>query len=458
MPDLYQIPLDMPRGDPEYLRWEKLNFILRQLFEVVSNIDGRLHPISYKNDLEMGGNQISAGPSQQTLANTDYVTKSYLQTTEFGRMVVGLLVATGKTPLPVTGSAGSGGGGGGTSDHALLTNLAYAASLHTGFVPATRTITTTAPLSGGGDLSANRTIAISQAGVLTDGYLSLADWNIFNAKQGALSFGNLTELTSTVLTIAGGTGAVIGAGATITVKQASGAQSGYLSSGDWTAFNAKQNALSLGNLTESTSAVLTITGGTGATVGNVTIQVALASAASPGYLSAANWSTFNGKVGGSGTTGNIPKFTAASTIGDSIIKESAAKIGVGTTGAPAYKLEVEGQIKATLGSILPAVKVLVDAATIATDASLANHFRVTVGGDRTLGNPSNAVDGQRIIWEITQDATGNRLLTLDSKFSIPSNMPDVILSLGAGKTDMIGVVYNATLDRFIITGFMKEYA
>ena len=37
------------------------------------------------------------------------------------------------------------------------------------------------------------------------------------------------------------------------------------------------------------------------------------------------------KIGGSGTTGVLPKFTAARTIGDSVVTESASKIGVGTS-------------------------------------------------------------------------------------------------------------------------------
>ena len=51
------------------------------------------------------------------------------------------------------------------------------------YVPTTRTITTNAPLSGGGDLSANRTLSISQSTTSTDGYLSSTDWNTFNNKQ-----------------------------------------------------------------------------------------------------------------------------------------------------------------------------------------------------------------------------------------------------------------------------------
>lgn len=58
-----------------------------------------------------------------------------------------------------------------------------------------------------------------------------------------LPTGNLTESTSAVLTISGGGSSVIGAGTTIQVAQASGSVSGYLSSTDWTTFNNKQAAI-----------------------------------------------------------------------------------------------------------------------------------------------------------------------------------------------------------------------
>ena len=50
------------------------------------------------------------------------------------------------------------------------------------FARATRTISTTSPLSGGGDLSADRTLTISQSNTTTNGYLSSTDWNTFNNK------------------------------------------------------------------------------------------------------------------------------------------------------------------------------------------------------------------------------------------------------------------------------------
>lgn len=53
-----------------------------------------------------------------------------------------------------------------------------------GYTPVnqTTTISTTAPLTGGGDLSANRTLGITQATTSTNGYLSSTDWNTFNGK------------------------------------------------------------------------------------------------------------------------------------------------------------------------------------------------------------------------------------------------------------------------------------
>ncbi len=57
-----------------------------------------------------------------------------------------------------------------------------------------------------------------------------------------LTKGNLTESISSVLTITGGTSAIIGAGLVIEVKQANTSTSGYLSYTNWNTFNNKQPA------------------------------------------------------------------------------------------------------------------------------------------------------------------------------------------------------------------------
>jgi hypothetical protein len=114
-----------------------------------------------------------------------------------------------------------------------------------------RITSATAPLA----ISSN-VISITQSGASSDGYLSSTDWNTFNNKQSTITTGNLTEATSSVLTITGGTGAVLGSGTSIEVKQASGSQDGFLDSADWTTFNGKQNALSGTGIVKSTGGTI----------------------------------------------------------------------------------------------------------------------------------------------------------------------------------------------------------
>jgi hypothetical protein len=104
---------------------------------------------------------------------------------------------------------------------------------------------------------------------------------------------------------------------------------------------------------------------------------------------------------------------------------------------------------------------LTDAATIATDASLGNHFRVTLGGNRTLGAPTNPVDGQKAIWEVIQDATGSRTLTLttgsNGAFAYGTDITGITLTTTASKRDFIGAVYNSTAQRWYVIAYMKGY-
>jgi len=63
----------------------------------------------------------------------------------------------------------------GTNTHGQIDSHIGAANPHSGSTPTTRTLSTTAPLTGGGDLSANRTLAISAATTGAAGSMSAAD-------------------------------------------------------------------------------------------------------------------------------------------------------------------------------------------------------------------------------------------------------------------------------------------
>lgn len=89
---------------------------------------------------------------------------------------------------------------------------------------------------------------------------------------------------------------------------------------------------------------------------------------------------------------------------------------------------------------------LTDAATIDTDASLGNNFRVTLGGNRVLANPTNLRDGACLNWRIKQDGAGTRTLTYGSKFKWPGGAAPT-LSTAAGAVDIIAGIYVASDDR-----------
>lgn len=91
------------------------------------------------------------------------------------------------------------------------------------------------------------------------------------------------------------------------------------------------------------------------------------------------------------------------------------------------------------------VRVLTDAPSIALDASLGDNWRVTLGGDRTLANPTNLVDGQVFNIRIKQDGTGGRTLAYGNKFKFPGGVAPV-LSTAIDATDFMSCQYDATDD------------
>jgi hypothetical protein len=160
------------------------------------------------------------------------------------------------------------------------------------------------------------TIQVANSG--QNGYLTSTDWNTFNNKQSTITTGNLTEAVSSVLTISGGTGAVIGSGTTIQIQQSSATVNGYLSSTDWTTFNSKQTQINGTGFVKATgttisydnstyylasnpSSYITLASLSGTTPisynsGTGAISIALANTSTSGYLSSTDWNTFNSKA------------------------------------------------------------------------------------------------------------------------------------------------------------------
>jgi hypothetical protein len=110
------------------------------------------------------------------------------------------------------------------------------------------------------------------------------------------------------------------------------------------------------------------------------------------------------------------------------------------------------------GALAPAVVALTDAATIAVDASLGNDFRVTLGGNRTMGTPANPANGEQIIFQVTQGSGGPFTLTWASGYEFSTALPQPTLSTTAGQTDLLGFVYNASTGTWLLAAYLNGFS
>jgi hypothetical protein len=89
------------------------------------------------------------------------------------------------------------------------------------------------------------------------------------------------------------------------------------------------------------------------------------------------------------------------------------------------------------------VTTLTDAATVAVDFADSNNFTVTLGGNRTLGNPTNQVAGQSGSLFVVQDGTGSRTLAYSSDWEFAGGTAPT-LSTAASAVDRIDYIVRAS--------------
>lgn len=129
---------------------------------------------------------------------------------------------------------------------------------------------------------------------------------------------------------------------------------------------------------------------------------------------------------------------------------TAAQVGAAPTASPSFTGTVT-----VGGRQVNTPVVLTPGATPTANAALGNTFRLTANQNFTLANPTGLVDGQMLMFEITQDATGGRVWTLDTLFHFGTDITSAVLSTAPGVTDYLGVKYrNAKLD---VIAFVKGY-
>lgn len=96
---------------------------------------------------------------------------------------------------------------------------------------------------------------------------------------------------------------------------------------------------------------------------------------------------------------------------------------------------------------------LTDAATIAVDMSTFLNAAVTLGGNRTLGTPSNAKQGQTGWIRLVQDATGSRTLAFGANWKFSSGTAPT-LTTTAGANDLL--YYQVITPTFVYATLVKD--
>ena len=167
---------------------------------------------------------------------------------------------------------------------------------------------------------------------------------------------------------------------------------------------------------------------------------------------------------------------ATNTKGQGFGTAASADIGTGTTDVPDVSIAdaryvrssvtanttVRGDFVVEAGSLKVATSArafnvpttLTDATSIAVDFALGNNFVVTLGGNRTLAAPTNAVAGQSGQIHIIQDSTGSRTLAYNSAYQFVSGTAPT-LSTGASDVDIL--VYSTRSSTTIDAALLKNF-
>lgn len=107
------------------------------------------------------------------------------------------------------------------------------------------------------------------------------------------------------------------------------------------------------------------------------------------------------------------------------------------------------------GAQIGSISTLTDGATITPNFALNNSFTVTLGGNRTLANPTNLVAGQSGVIIINQDGTGGRTLAYGTYYDFSGGTAPT-LTTTASAVDMIAYfVVSTTKINCVFTGDLK---
>ena len=156
--------------------------------------------------------------------------------------------------------------------------------------------------------------------------------------------------------------------------------------------------------------------------------------------------TFTGRTITAGTGGVVTNGNGVSgnpTVGPDLA--SASDIRAGTANKV---IAADAVISAA------AFQTLTDAATVAIDHSLGYNAKVTIAGNRLIGNPTNVKVGLPLNLWIVQDATGTRVPTYDTNYDF-GDFGTPVLSTVANSADLL-TFFALTSTKIVFLGIRKR--
>ena len=153
-------------------------------------------------------------------------------------------------------------------------------------------------------------------------------------------------------------------------------------------------------------------------------------------------------------TAGAPSYTFTGDVNTGLYSPGADQIGIATGGSLRFSVGSSGVVTVKNGAVAE-IGTLTDGATITPNFAANCNFTVTLGGNRSIANPTNLTAGQSGSIFLVQDATGGRTVTWGSYWDFPAGAAPT-LSSSANAVDRVDYVVRSSTS--IHTVFTANYS